>query len=474
MCDKRRSTLFSFGNVKKVKANETSEPEENVTQDETEEQSPNAISQSLSSQIPLQKEPRVIHANPAAQPVKTIKSNPVPKDEVKSLLNSSFRSKESLHSFYCCADKNCTNISKEETVRIKAKDKFQHAWIFDGKLTYCDKTGYHWLVYDDVESMTPRTLRIRPKSSTWMPRFNRREQVGEDVYYNAFLSLHWTAKQELPNCKFTRLLQLLEKLNLPDIELFQHRSAGSVREMFLLLGQTIKEKILERVTQANCFSMLCDEVSDMSNKQQLVSFIQFVDRDSGKPEIDFLAVDDVLEDFNSANAEAIKSMIKKQFEAGYSQPVGVMTGKRNGVAALLRRESKLLLNVHCICHCLALACGDANDHVQYIQTVEKILVQLWSFFKNSAKKSASYAKATIEAKSISVSNAGKKVLVKKFKKACRTRWLSTERAINGLFQDFVPLTQTLRAYKEENDCTAIETTESSGKHQVSFHRVSSP
>jgi hypothetical protein len=72
---------------------------------------------------------------------------------VKSLLNSSFGSKEILHSFYCCADKNCTNISKDETVRIKAKDKFQHAWIFDGKLTYCDKTGYHWLVYEEGKGM---------------------------------------------------------------------------------------------------------------------------------------------------------------------------------------------------------------------------------------------------------------------------------------------------------------------------------
>ena len=67
----------------------------------------------------------------------------------------------------------------------------------------------------------------------------------------------------------------------------------------------------------------------------------------------------------------------------------VMTAKRNGVAALLRREWKLLLNVHCICYRLALACGDANDHVQYIQSVENNLLQLWSFFKNSPKKSAS-------------------------------------------------------------------------------------
>ena len=132
----------------------------------------------------------------------------------------------------------------------------------------------------------------------------------------------------------------------------------------------------------------------------------------------------------------------------------VMTGKRNGVVALLRRECKLLLNVHCICHRLALACGEANDHVQYTQSVEKFLPQVWSFFKNSPKKSTSYAKAAVAAKSITVSHAGKKVIAKKFKKACRPRWLSTERAIDGVFQDFVPLTQTLRVYTEENDCTA--------------------
>jgi len=53
-----------------------------------------------------------------------------------------------------------------------------------------------------------------------------------------------------------------------------------------------------------------------------------------------------------------------------------MTGKQNGVASLLRKESKIMLNAHCICHRLALTCSDANDDVAYIKTVEKVLVQL--------------------------------------------------------------------------------------------------
>ena len=54
-----------------------------------------------------------------------------------------------------------------------------------------------------------------------------------------------------------------------------------------------------------------------------------------------------------------------------------MTGKRNGVAARLRADNKALINIHCICHRLALACGDANDNVSYIKQVERVLLQLW-------------------------------------------------------------------------------------------------
>ena len=117
------------------------------------------------------------------------------------------------------------------------------------------------------------------------------------------------------------------------------------------------------------------------------------------------------------------------------------------VGARLRAENKALINIHCICHRLALACGDANDRISYIKEVEKILLQLWSFFHQSAKKSASYAKAVLTVKQLSVSNGGKKKLRKRFQKACRTRWLSTEKAVEGMYEDYETLLQTLRVFK---------------------------
>ena len=45
-------------------------------------------------------------------------------------------------------------------------------------------------------------------------------------------------------------------------------------------------------------------------------------------------------------------------------------------------------------------------------------------------------------------------MAKSFKKACRTRWLSMEKAIDGVFDDFEALCQTLRIMKEDGDSLA--------------------
>ena len=108
----------------------------------------------------------------------------------------------------------------------------------------------------------------------------------------------------------------------------------------------------------------------------------------------------------------------------------------------------------CICHRLALAGGNANDTISYIKQVQKVLLQVCSFFDNFAKKSAAYAKAVLVVKQLSVSNRSKKKLRKQFQKACRStkcRWLSMEKAIEGVYKDYEALLRTLRVFKEDGD-----------------------
>ena len=55
---------------------------------------------------------------------------------------------------------------------------------------------------------------------------------------------------------------------------------------------------------------------------------------------------------------------------------------------------------------------------------------------------------------ISLSTQGDEKIGKSFKKACRTRWLSMEKAIDSVYNDIVPLTQTLCLLSEDGDSMA--------------------
>ena len=78
--------------------------------------------------------------------------------------------------------------------------------------------------------------------SIFQKQFDHRKQINNDVYFNAFLSLYWVAKEELAIKKFVSLLLLSEKLGVVDMKFFQHRSSSVVKEMFLLLGKK-KDKV---------------------------------------------------------------------------------------------------------------------------------------------------------------------------------------------------------------------------------------
>ncbi len=65
--------------------------------------------------------------------------------------------------------------------------------------------------------------------------------------------MYWLAKEELPNCKISSLLEVFEQLGLTDMKYFEHRSAGAVREMFLELGRHIKLQVVEKCQEAKWF-----------------------------------------------------------------------------------------------------------------------------------------------------------------------------------------------------------------------------
>ena len=151
------------------------------------------------------------------------------------------------------------------------------------------------------------------------------------------------------------------------------------------------------------YGLMVDEVTDISLQSQMLTFIQFVSLVTSCLEIAFLSVQNVLEEFASANADALTSLIKDELQQCslisltnlkrlVKDRASVITRKNSGVPTKLKELNPVLISVHCICHKLALACTDRDTNnlkeIDHIKRVEDILCQLWAYFENSQKRLA--------------------------------------------------------------------------------------
>ena len=257
------------------------------------------------------------------------------------------------------------------------------------------------------------------------------KNLKNDVYFNIFSSLYWLAKEEIPTSKMTSLLTLLENMGVREIEYFETRSEHVLRKMLLLIAKTILQDLLDKIKESDVYALLTDEVTDVSNICQLVSFVKTFNVDKGKAETAFLDCSDLLEHSPDAspNADAIVTCIMTKFEefgmeikklkAFVSDGASVMTGAKGGVATKLREEfSKSMFNIHYICHRLALACADTGDDYTFIRSFEENHIELWKFFKNSTNRLKIYIRVALKSKEFdTMSNNRQKKIVTKVKKS---------------------------------------------------------
>ena len=320
-------------------------------------------------------------------------------------MSSSFDAADAsdLYSLHRFKNRKCKTLSFMEFTRLNEQsiDRFQHQWIMDDDQTYSSNTGVNWLICKEGQGMfcllcrkhdtsnnqnkskkynvepavifkrkavedhansqqhtAAITAELLSRVSTFEEEVRKIEDVKDEVYYKTLLTIYWIAEEEISNKKFTSVLELLQQVGLEDIKYFKHRSAGSVREIFLLIGSVLKAQLVHDISKAKCFGLLADEVFYLSNKEQLVTFVKFVHPETGKANTAFLAASNLLGNSSSADTEAITNAIVAQLEdAGIDKKklssfsldgASVMTGKRNGVGARLRVENKALINIHCM------------------------------------------------------------------------------------------------------------------------------
>lgn len=299
------------------------------------------------------------------------------------------------------------------------------------------------------------------RASPFHKEVQERSTVKNEVLVKVFSTLYWLAKEEIANTKATSLIALLERLGLKEMRHFQHRSRGSIREVFLFLGKAVHNRVRMAVASSDAFGCLADEVTDISVLQQFVVFVKYVNS-NGKPQTDFLHTEHMTDAATGEElAKCLKKVVQecqlelKKMKSCVTDGAGAMIGKHKGMAAIIKKDVPDIINIHCVCHRLALACADASKDLKYIKKVEGLLLQVWKFYEYSPKKTAKYAAVQGELLNILPKEqlAQARKHMKKAKKAVASRWLSFDASVGAMVQEYIAHLQTFQFFKEE-DATA--------------------
>ncbi|CAG2242722.1 unnamed protein product [Mytilus edulis] len=239
----------------------------------------------------------------------------------------------------------------------------------DKNTSFSQDTGLWWLVYIEQEGMYCLLCKnhhnLNPKNKDifcMKPGLRFRKEAIQDhakskVHKAAELEENIQkvspfqkelAKEEVANSKFKSLINLLEVVGVSHMKHFNHSSAGSIREMFLSIGDVITEDLVQEVNMADSFGLMIDEVTDISLIEQLVCFIQYVDR-AGCPTIHFLFTADLLKESDSADAATIVKVIKEKLlylgidisklRSLATDGASVMTGKKEWCGCTVEKRT---------------------------------------------------------------------------------------------------------------------------------------
>ena len=201
-----------------------------------------------------------------------------------------------------------------------------------------------------------------------------------------------------------------------------------------VLGDHIRGKILRRVQKAQCFTIIADEVTDCSNKEQLCLAIRYVNPDNytiHEDLVTFIECDDGIT--GQAVAEKILNFLKRHLDPSKLRGqaydgAGNMSGKTKGAAARISSEFPLAHYSHCASHCLNLAIVNSFDEVNIrnmIGIVNRVSIYFSAHPKRQRKLEESIEKTQLESN------------IHKLKDLCRTRWIERIDALNR-FQNLYP------------------------------------
>ena len=212
---------------------------------------------------------------------------------------------------------------------------------------------------------------------------------------------------------------------------FKYTSPTIQNEMLEIMALQVLREIAQNVKSAVTYSILADESSDVSNKEQLVFCVRWVD-DSFNANEDFIGMHPLLTTEADHIVAVIKDVllrIKLRIEDARGQcydGASIMSGSKSGVATQLKLLNKKCLYTHCYGHALNLAVGDAIKSVGFLESIFDTAREICKLIKLSPKRNSKLDEIRKDAKNVS----------KSVHALCPTRWTVRGEALQSFLNNF--------------------------------------
>ena len=189
-------------------------------------------------------------------------------------------------------------------------------------------------------------------------------------------------------------------------------------ELVQIIGTKIRNDILREVEQAKFFTVIADEKTDVSNKDQLSIALRYVLKGTVKEVfVDFVEVERII---GQVLADAIVQSLATwglslaHLRGQYYDGASNMSGAVAGCKSIIQQQAPKAVYFHCAAHRLNLAIVSACS-IQAFKNTEAYIGEIARFFNNSAKR-----QHLLDSSMDSVASPPK---AKKLKDACQTRWI---------------------------------------------------
>ena len=252
----------------------------------------------------------------------------------------------------------------------------------------------------------------------------------------------------------SNLMQLLKlrSNDCPQLEVWirerKYFSPVILNEQIAIMGRSLILKLLSDIRSAEWFSLIADESSDVSNKEQLAVCFRWVDKDYTVhedpveliqlPKTDATTITGALKDCLIRLSNPVTQCRGQAYDGASN-----MAGHLSGVAARIQSEHPSALFVHCFAHCANLCLQTIGCQCVPVRDALDLVMELAQLIRFSPKRSSLFEslKAQLSPGSPSL------------KPLCPTRWTVRTAAINSVLENYKLLCETLA---EVNSTTSDE------------------